>query len=624
MILLRRRNYYSIPYIRSYGSWIFLLDSNNNNGHRTAALTPFYAASAAWSFPIILLRQHTTRRRQPPPLHQLLPKQPLQQVPSERMATTKSIRMSSQQSISTSDPSTISQQEPLPKVIIIAGPTGTGKSDVAAILCDRMKGMIVSADSVQVYDKVQIGANKPSRETLQDTPHILLNLVDHTTPYTYNTAEWRRDAIFAIQQLVSENDGRCSNTTTTSHLHYFNEIESLSEQTIAEDQQRQKYIRATIQEAKAMKDALDQAIRHPSPGEGRNNIVDDSQVSKHKNEKTSSYMPVVVGGTMMYVQWLVHGRPDAVRPSDDAVQQAQQVMTQYSSTNDWLGATKYVSDQGTVFQQQVQKLFPSDWYRLRRILEVAITVKACATAIPIEQVYSGIRENGLSEMGYDVRCFFLCPDDRMKHTKIVDVRCEQMIVRGLLEETTKLVIHHEMPDMVSRAIGYRQSIEYLQRENPKWNDLDSFNEYIAKFAAATRQYSQRQMKWFRKEHDFVFVPVPLSEDDPEQRIQQVTNQLIKYIQMSKEEYDTELQSSTSESQVVRCNNAEQAKGMKIYQLQKQILCHSSPELLHAITVADACTRQFQAAKQKRRMDPCTVGEDIDVARDTIDPPPPIT
>jgi tRNA dimethylallyltransferase len=501
------------------------------------------------------------------------------------------------------------QQKDLPKVVIIAGPTGTGKSDVAAMICEKMNGIIVSADSVQVYDNVQIGANKPSHETLQVTPHILLNLVDHTTPYTYNTAEWRRDAIFAIQQLVLGEDDR----SNTSYL-YTNEIESLPEQTIKEDQQRQKYITSSIQEAKAIRDALCMDHNKNTHSSLR---VDDEDVTTviHSEEKksssSSSYLPVVVGGTMMYVQWLVHGRPDAVRPTTMAMQQAQEIMTQYSQINDWVGATKYVSDQGTTFQQQVQKLFPSDWYRLRRILEVAITVKESVTPYPMEQVYTGIRENGLSAMGYDVRCFFLCPDDRMKHTKIVDVRCEQMIVRGLLEETTNLVINGKMPDMVSRAIGYRQSIEYLQRDNPKWDDTDSFNDYIAKFTAATRQYSQRQMKWFRREDDFMFIPVPLNVDDPKERIQTVANKVINYIQMSNEEYDAALKSTSSESHTVRLNNAAQAKGMKIYQLKKQILCDDSPELVQAISVADVCTQRFQAAKQKRRMDSMTEIGNID-------------
>ena len=475
----------------------------------------------------------------------------------------------------------------LPKVVIIAGPTGTGKSDVAALICEMLRGMIVSADSVQVYQNVQIGANKPSRETLQQTPHILLDLVNHTTPSTYSAAEWRRDAIFAIQQLASPHQ-------ETFPFLSSDELESLSEQTTREDQRRQKLISATIQEAKNLRNKLDQKFQ------GDHLVCKGTDDDETK--KSSSYMPVVVGGTMMYVNWLVHGRPDAVRPTGDAVQQAEQVMTQYIPTDDWLGATHYVSEQGTVFQQQVQKLSPHDWYRLRRILENAITVKASSTTIPIEQVYSGIRKNGLSTLGYDVRSFFLCPDDRMKHTKIVDLRCEQMIVRGLLEETTNLKINNEMPDMVSRAIGYRQSIEYLERENPTGNDVDSFLDYVAKFAAATRQYSQQQMKWFRREKEFMFVPVPLNEDDPQRRIQLVADKLIKYINMSKEEYDAELQSPLSESQNVRNNNVAQAKGMKVYQLEKQILRNKSPELLDALSVADTCTRRFQAETQKRRIE----------------------
>jgi tRNA dimethylallyltransferase len=578
----------------------------------------------AWSFPIVPCQRRPQQQQQQ-----------LRQVRSfhhhhwtattflkERINfTTKRVKMSSEKVTTSSlesspSLSSLAQQKDLPKVVIIAGPTGTGKSDVAAIICDTMKGIIVSADSVQVYDNVQIGANKPSRETLQVTPHILINVVDHTTPYMYNTAEWRRDAIYAIEQLVNGDD---ASSNISSYLHS-NEIESLSEQTKIEDQQRQKYIRSTIEEAKAIKEnILDQKNNTRQSPEGEHSIdsdtIDDSKIINMENTKlstkSSSYLPVVVGGTMMYVQWLVHGRPDAVRPSEDAVQRAQEVMTKYSQANDWVSATKFVSAQGTVYEQQVQKLFPSDWYRLRRILEVAITVAASTTPIPIEQVYSGIRENGLSAMGYDVRCFFLCPDDRMKHTKIVDLRCEQMIVRGLLEETTHLVIKNEIPDMVSRAIGYRQSMEYLQREDPKWNDVDSFNDFISKFTAATRQYSQRQMKWFRRENNVMFVPVPLHVDDPKQRIQEVANKVIKYIQMSNEEYDAALRSPTAESHAVRLNNAAQAKGMKIYQLKKQILCNNSPELLHAIAVADMCTQRFQVAKQKRRIHNNDTAYDVD-------------
>lgn len=76
-------------------------------------------------------------------------------------------------------------------------------------------------------------------------------------------------------------------------------------------------------------------------------------------------------------------------------------------------------------------------YRLRRTLEVALTVEGEEDKeAMIEKLYTGERQGSLPSLGYDVRCFFLCPDDRMSHTKVIDKRCEQMLQRGLLQETT--------------------------------------------------------------------------------------------------------------------------------------------------------------------------------------------
>jgi IPP transferase len=220
----------------------------------------------------------------------------------------------------------------LPKVIIIAGPTATGKSDVAAIICRLMNGIVVSADSVQVYQKVQIGANKPTPEELQRTPHILLNLVNHTTPYTYSAAEWRRDAIFTIHQLLGNATTSSSNTTSEMIR---NEMEMLSEQTLLEDLKRQEDILSTIKEAKKVKEKLDRNIRLESSTDS--NDCSNSDACTATENPSSSYLPIVVGGTMMYLQWLVHGRPDAIRPTESALRQAKEFITQYqiNNDNDW-------------------------------------------------------------------------------------------------------------------------------------------------------------------------------------------------------------------------------------------------------------------------------------------------
>ena len=60
---------------------------------------------------------------------------------------------------------------------------------------------------------------------------------------------------------------------------------------------------------------------------------------------------------------------------------------------------------------------------------------------------------------------------------------------------------------VSRAIGYRQTIEFLGRENFQPGDIKAFEEYLTRFKAATRQYAKQQMQWWRRSEDIMFVPV---------------------------------------------------------------------------------------------------------------------
>ena len=102
----------------------------------------------------------------------------------------------------------------------------------------------------------------------------------------------------------------------------------------------------------------------------------------------------------------------------------------------------------------------------------------------------------------------------MTHFHTVDERCEQMLLRGLLCETATLYVNGELPDesQVTRAIGYRQTLEYLKRPNAKSNDTKAFLAYIDVFATATRQYAKKQMQWFRRDDEFAFVPVQMDID----------------------------------------------------------------------------------------------------------------
>jgi len=88
-----------------------------------------------------------------------------------------------------------------PKVVIIGGPTGSGKSDVALKLAEALDGEIVNADSMQVYKYMDIGTAKPTREERERIPHHLLDLVEPHEPF--NAALYRELAIPAIKEITT-------------------------------------------------------------------------------------------------------------------------------------------------------------------------------------------------------------------------------------------------------------------------------------------------------------------------------------------------------------------------------------------------------------------------------------
>ena len=63
---------------------------------------------------------------------------------------------------------------PKKKIAVIVGPTACGKTDVAVRVARRLNGEVVSADSVQVYERLDIGSAKPTKEEMDGVPHHLI------------------------------------------------------------------------------------------------------------------------------------------------------------------------------------------------------------------------------------------------------------------------------------------------------------------------------------------------------------------------------------------------------------------------------------------------------------------
>ncbi len=88
------------------------------------------------------------------------------------------------------------------KVIVICGPTASGKTKLSIELAKKINGEIVSADSMQIYKEMNIGTAKPTVEEMQGIKHYLLDFV--SPDQRYSVAEYKKDAIEAIDKIIEK------------------------------------------------------------------------------------------------------------------------------------------------------------------------------------------------------------------------------------------------------------------------------------------------------------------------------------------------------------------------------------------------------------------------------------
>lgn len=91
--------------------------------------------------------------------------------------------------------------KPEPLVVILLGPTGSGKTALSLELAERFGGEIVSCDSVAVYRGMELGTAKPSKEDRTRMPHHLIDVADPDEPFT--AGEYSRRARTALREIAA-------------------------------------------------------------------------------------------------------------------------------------------------------------------------------------------------------------------------------------------------------------------------------------------------------------------------------------------------------------------------------------------------------------------------------------
>ncbi len=89
------------------------------------------------------------------------------------------------------------------KIIVILGPTASGKSDLAVQIAKQTNGEVISADSRQIYKQLDIGSGKITTQEMQGIPHYMLDIVEPDQNYSLH--DWQQAAFDIINKIIKNN-----------------------------------------------------------------------------------------------------------------------------------------------------------------------------------------------------------------------------------------------------------------------------------------------------------------------------------------------------------------------------------------------------------------------------------
>ncbi|XP_022717206.1 tRNA dimethylallyltransferase 9 isoform X2 [Durio zibethinus] len=259
-------------------------------------------------------------------------------------------------------------------------------------------------------------------------------------------------------------------------------------------------------------------ILHPSEDYSVGQFFEDArQVTRDILD--SGRVPIVTGGTGLYLRWFLYGKPDVPKASPKIAAKVYSELVDFERDRNWEAAVQLVVKAG---DPKAQYLAANDWYRLRRSLEIIRSSGSPPSAFHIP--YDSFRhqsdssetidssdlnpsadapeQDKVKDLDYEFICFFLS-SPRLDLYRLIDLRCEHMLSDGILSEARWLLDKGLLPNSNSatRAIGYRQAMEYLLRcrEQGGMSSTRDFYYFLSEFQKASRNFAKRQLTWFRNE-----------------------------------------------------------------------------------------------------------------------------
>ncbi|MBO4406601.1 MAG: tRNA (adenosine(37)-N6)-dimethylallyltransferase MiaA [Clostridia bacterium] len=146
-----------------------------------------------------------------------------------------------------------------PKVIVLAGPTASGKTALSLALAERFPFEIVSADSMQVYRGLDVATAKPSVSERRGVPHHMIDVASPSSPFT--VSDYVKGALAAIRDIESR--GHIPLIVGGTGFY----IKALLEGADFEESERDRSVRAELEEFLAQngEDALWKSLYEKDP-----------------------------------------------------------------------------------------------------------------------------------------------------------------------------------------------------------------------------------------------------------------------------------------------------------------------------------------------------------------------
>ncbi|MBD5542971.1 MAG: tRNA (adenosine(37)-N6)-dimethylallyltransferase MiaA [Lachnospiraceae bacterium] len=298
------------------------------------------------------------------------------------------------------------------KLIILAGPTGVGKTELSITLAKQIGGEIISADSMQVYRHMDIGSAKIKKEEMKGIPHYL---IDCLSPF-------EEFSVRVFQDLAKE--------------------------------------------------AL------------------EAVYAKGK-------VPIVVGGTGFYIQALLY---DIDFTENDDNMEVRMELERIAQEK---GAHFLHEMLGEIDSKAAEEIHENNVKRVIRAIEYY--------RLTNEKISEHNELQRQKESPYDAS-FFVLTDERERLYKNIDKRVDHMLAAGLVDEVKRLKdmgCHRNMVSM--QGLGYKEILGYLDGEY----DLDQAVYLIKR---DTRHFAKRQLTWFRREKNVIWMDKRMFQYDEEKMI----------------------------------------------------------------------------------------------------------